>query len=58
MNDLLWEIANDKRNAVCQALERQPLVEAMEARSHSGAGWWAMAALMPILLVILHALAG
>ena len=58
MNDLLWQIAQDKRSEVCQSIELRPLPETVEASAKSSAWRWAAAALIAGALVIFHALIG
>ena len=44
MNDLLWQIAQDKRSEVCQSIEQRPLSEAVEASARSDVRRWVIAA--------------
>jgi len=58
MNDLLWQIAQDKRGEVCRSIEQRPLAEASEANAKTGVRRWVIAAVAAATLVIVHALVG
>ena len=58
MNDLLWQIAQDKRSEVCQSIEQRPPSEVVEASAKSGVRRWVIAAMAAAALVIFHALIG